>query len=244
MSKHHPLRVIVGLVLLGLATNVLVAALVVASAKHRTMPSSLDWVADPDGTVWGVRGSLGILRIKYGTMIVYPLRHSDVPEFAHSASPVSTVATRLCLLEVEKLLDRHNIKIVESLLSDQINATSPIREDRIFASQLLSDGAKGAWAFGWPFPVAYELEDHTRLTIWLVPPDERPPNIRNLRPLYLGLALNTAFYAALWGMVLVARPAARRWNRRRRGLCPQCGYDISGLATCPERGMGSAVTSA
>ncbi len=54
-----------------------------------------------------------------------------------------------------------------------------------------------------------------------------------------GFALNTAFYAASWWMLIFGLSPARAWNRRRRGLCGRCAYDLRGLepgAVCPECG--------
>ncbi len=57
-----------------------------------------------------------------------------------------------------------------------------------------------------------------------------------LQPLPIGFALNTLVYAAgLWG-VRYGPGRIRRFNRRRRGLCVTCGYDIAGLPRCPECG--------
>lgn len=54
-----------------------------------------------------------------------------------------------------------------------------------------------------------------------------------------GFALNTMFYAGAWWVALFGVTRARRWNRRRRGLCGRCAYDLRGLedrAKCPECG--------
>ncbi len=58
-------------------------------------------------------------------------------------------------------------------------------------------------------------------------------------PLWPGLIADTAFYGAAWlGLFLLLGPA-RRAQRRRRGLCVRCRYDLRGLAPgspCPECG--------
>lgn len=61
-----------------------------------------------------------------------------------------------------------------------------------------------------------------------------------LRPIWPGLLVNTAFYAALWLVALGAARMARRTWRRHRGRCTVCAYDLAGLIgqtrTCPECG--------
>jgi hypothetical protein len=61
-----------------------------------------------------------------------------------------------------------------------------------------------------------------------------------LRPMPLGLAINTALFGSAWFAVLMGLPAARRWTRRRRGACPACGYDLrtDPAGGCPECGRG------
>jgi len=76
---------------------------------------------------------------------------------------------------------------------------------------------------------------------------DNPPRTRILLPtcpLWLGVAVNTLFYAAaLWVLFLtrLLLPHHRRLNRIKRGLCPKCGYDLqsSGVKheACPECGM-------
>lgn len=58
------------------------------------------------------------------------------------------------------------------------------------------------------------------------------------QPRWLGLCVNTAFWGALW-LVVLAVPAAMRGSRRRaKGLCPACAYDLKGQLAegCPECG--------
>ena len=58
-----------------------------------------------------------------------------------------------------------------------------------------------------------------------------------LRPLLIGFALNTIFYAAILWMPF-APFVLRRHIRRKRGHCIKCGYDLRGdfAAGCPECG--------
>jgi hypothetical protein len=57
-----------------------------------------------------------------------------------------------------------------------------------------------------------------------------------VRPIWPGFALSSFGYATLWAAVCVLLARARRWRRRRRGLCARCGYDAHGLPGCPECG--------
>ncbi len=57
-----------------------------------------------------------------------------------------------------------------------------------------------------------------------------------LRPLPLGLLINTLFYAALFAFVMEAFAAFRTRRRARRSLCTRCKYPVRGLITCPECG--------
>ncbi len=60
-----------------------------------------------------------------------------------------------------------------------------------------------------------------------------------LRLLWLGFAINTAFYAVLLLMLWLSPFFVRRVIRRKRGRCIKCGYDLRGAAheACPECGV-------
>lgn len=55
-----------------------------------------------------------------------------------------------------------------------------------------------------------------------------------------GLAINTTFYALIWGMILYAPGATRRAMRRALNRCTACGYALKGQPGpgCPECGRG------
>ncbi|MFN7022398.1 MAG: hypothetical protein ACK4WH_13860 [Phycisphaerales bacterium] len=64
-----------------------------------------------------------------------------------------------------------------------------------------------------------------------------------LRPLPLGLTLNTFIFAVPWYVVLTAAGKLRRARRTRRGLCPRCAYDLRATpveSPCPECGRARA----
>jgi len=57
-----------------------------------------------------------------------------------------------------------------------------------------------------------------------------------LRPLWPGFLISTLVYASACWLLLATPGGVRRWRRKQRGLCSLCGYDLSGLETCPECG--------
>lgn len=60
-------------------------------------------------------------------------------------------------------------------------------------------------------------------------------------PLWLGAAINTLTCTGLWLGASTALRGLRGLARRRRGLCPRCGYASKGLPTCPECGAAGRV---
>jgi hypothetical protein len=73
----------------------------------------------------------------------------------------------------------------------------------------------------------------------LLRPSDRFAGKLPARPLPLGFALNTLFYAAVVLGMVECVAFARRRVRRGKGRCPSCGYDRAGLAegaACPECG--------
>ena len=59
-----------------------------------------------------------------------------------------------------------------------------------------------------------------------------------LRPIWPGFAVNTVFYAAILWLIIPGPFVLRRFIRRRRGRCPDCGYPMVGKSpVCTECGM-------
>lgn len=58
-----------------------------------------------------------------------------------------------------------------------------------------------------------------------------------------GLAFNTIFFGTLYLVLFVLPGRAKTARRRRLGLCIACGYDLAGLATCPECGLTNSEQS-
>ena len=62
-----------------------------------------------------------------------------------------------------------------------------------------------------------------------------------LRPIWFAFAISTVFYGAVLWLLVQGPFALRRVLRRRRGLCPGCGYPVGESATCTECGKLLAV---
>ena len=58
-----------------------------------------------------------------------------------------------------------------------------------------------------------------------------------LRPIWPGFVINTLFCAAILWLLIPGPFALRRFIRRRRGLCPKCGYPMGESAVCSECGV-------
>ncbi len=77
------------------------------------------------------------------------------------------------------------------------------------------------------------------LQLAFLPPDGGLVRAVPLRPIWPGFAGNTLFYAAILWLLIPGPFALRRLIRRRRGLCPACGYDLrhGEHEACPECGV-------
>ena len=82
-------------------------------------------------------------------------------------------------------------------------------------------------SFGGRAPAASSLPGRKRAT---------EPRVLPLRPIWLGLTVNTIFYAVLLWLLALGLFALRRFIRTKRGLCPACAYPMDESAVCTECG--------
>ncbi len=66
--------------------------------------------------------------------------------------------------------------------------------------------------------------------------EEDPPRMIALRPVFLGFAINTIFYAGILWLLFAAPGFVRRRYRIKRGLCPSCAYPVGESDLCTECG--------
>jgi len=116
-----------------------------------------------------------------------------------------------------------------------------------------------AWRMGWPFrslgayrhgqrpdlgrifrePPAWTPRWQAEWIKGYVQPPAKagdPPRVWPMYPIWSGFALNTLIFAAVPAGVWWVAGWARRSRRRQRGMCVACGYELAGLAMCPECG--------
>jgi hypothetical protein len=117
-------------------------------------------------------------------------------------------------------------------------------------------GLRGSdYGFGWPFTCLwYQVlgqdqgmrvvgaELRGGLLISGQPATVGTPRCRiiPLYPAWPGLIASTLICAAAWASLLILIPMLIRANRRRRGLCPACAYDLRATpagSPCPECGQ-------
>ena len=69
----------------------------------------------------------------------------------------------------------------------------------------------------------------------------KSPEVTHLpvMPVWPGFVVNTLVFAVVAVAAVVVPGVARASVRRRRGRCIACGYDLSGLDTCPECGTAA-----
>lgn len=63
------------------------------------------------------------------------------------------------------------------------------------------------------------------------------PRVLPIKPIWSGLAVNTAFYGVIVFFLIRIFKSARSAIRKRKGLCCGCGYTMNTLGQCPECGL-------
>lgn len=127
------------------------------------------------------------------------------------------------------------------------------------AGRLLVQGIEFEEAYGWPFRSFFmfcetdALGFHYRNGVWIyagLAKSWEVPFLSRGRgfPLaygviWQGVTCGTVFWAVLLGAGRATALAWIRASRRRRGLCPQCGYTLGRLARCPECGQVTSESS-
>lgn len=122
-------------------------------------------------------------------------------------------------------------------------------EDDSIAAVVRAGSAGGGWPqdvvmIGWPSRCLWGVKGgvEQRQCEGLIEVPEWLETIRfvhnplPVRPWWPGMAADIALFGGGWMAVLAGPGAATRWLRRRRGGCVACGYDVKGVAVCPECG--------
>jgi hypothetical protein len=109
------------------------------------------------------------------------------------------------------------------------------------------DGGTGSWTehgLGWPAVAMasaiiwdgaskmYHARDGVLVSSTPLTDESR---LLPLRVVWPGFAIDTLFYAAIWGGAFFGFASAKRAIRRKRGRCPRCGYDLRGGVMSDER---------
>jgi hypothetical protein len=103
--------------------------------------------------------------------------------------------------------------------------------------------ARWAYRFDPTTPVVLEKNWCLDVSAW-APRPSRPTLRRDwgwlpFKPIWSGFFLNTIVFGSFWLLPLIVPRCLTRWNRRRRGHCIDCGYDLraaSERTVCPECG--------
>jgi hypothetical protein len=133
---------------------------------------------------------------------------------------------------------------------EELNALTKASEEMISCNLHISQ-------WGWPMrslEIQWPHSQNMLVSIWLF---KRPtePALRTglpvsttltrsserthlpLMPVWPGFVINSLVYATLAGVAVCCPGVVRRAARRRSGRCVMCGYEVAGLARCPECGV-------
>lgn len=127
-----------------------------------------------------------------------------------------------------------------------VEVESPPEWSEIANASLNATGATTKWeeAFGWPRPALMSRIDLTPggginivsgITLKRRAARIGQPVYLPTRPIWSGLTMNAMVFAPAWWLIIVVLlllfqiiRKIPKWLRKRRGRCPQCGYDLRG----------------
>jgi hypothetical protein len=112
--------------------------------------------------------------------------------------------------------------------------------------KFVTAGWPASWLWGWKRDVVVSREPPWEAYPWIQQSRGgviELPLIRGggtrpfpIKPYWPGLVINVALYSAIAFLLWSALGFVRRVDRRRRGLCAYCGYELTGMPKCPECG--------
>lgn len=226
--------------MLGLATAVGVAWLIAAFRPVPAYPRTVLGAFERWGLAWNISEST-----RLGTVDVWWLDlRSGEPGAEHRPAAELIAAARAG--HAETAASRDGVILRDSPRPwGTFAADKPPDEARIGSDT----------AYGWPWPCLWyrttaEFQGPTtigneRLHGGMFLHGTLSARLRDFRalpywPIWAGLAADAAVWGTMWLALLTLPRVARRWHRRRRGRCAECGYDLCGVTSgvCPECGGG------
>jgi len=222
--RRRILRTLVIVMLLGVLTNVLVAAWFVWTAvTHVGVAETRIKTIGGHDVCWQEGEAVG------ATCIAWIALFSPDPRFpgsdlagppAWSGAHSDEIRLRMAKPPGEQDLSSWRIDLAYGW---------PMRSLRGSVTRFTEPPAHEEHEFGALKPIVFTMSGRVMSEARTVP----------LAPMMPGALVNTLVYGAAWWLMLFLPGAGRRWRRRQHGACLACGYDRRGIgvdAACPECG--------
>ena len=190
---------------------------------------------------------------RIGTAILAPRGSKESSVVVHQASQPGSLLRHVVIVTHEVSVfdasaqptllpySRHNLEVFGP---DDVDDSWGLARRALILRDESASGVERA--FGWPLPAAYWRHDAdgtpTGGAQLRLPGDDpwgKGDRFLPTLPIWRGLILNTVLYAGAWWLLFAVPRHLRRVGRRRRGVCPTCGYAIADLPRCPECGWAS-----
>lgn len=212
-------------------------------------------LADYDSVNGGLDGSIDDARqahVGYGPL--NDAGHAWVFRLSEISTSLSHVRSSNAILPIDRdrFVEQWGEPVLSQVLPHYSRATrQPVASDINEPDFVVHQELFAGWPFkGWGATVSSDLVSRVAYR-WCVPYLPQSPNswgmasVLPLRPLLPEVVLNALLYAGsayvLYRLMALVLRKAIRFRRLRNRLCPNCGYDSSGLVACPE--CGFAVSS-